>query len=528
MNLLFDPWIPVRRRSGKEVRIAPWQITETDDPVVALAAPRPDFNGALMQFLIGLLQTTTAPEDHDVWTEWLEYPPSPATLKDTLGSHADAFELDGEGPCFMQDFEPLEGEPNPIDALLIDAPTGKTLRDNTDHFVKRDRVEALCPACATTALFTLQANAPGGGVGHRTSMRGGGPLTTLVVPDPAGSDLPETLWTRFWLNVLDRQAASTLTGNRDKDQPADIFPWLAPTRTSEPDTGHDTTPADAHPLQMYWSMPRRIRIDWDDRIDGACFLCGEHGSLVRRYVTRNYGINYTGPWQHPLSPHYIDSKTGQPMPVHAQPDGLGYRHWLEWVDGTEDRRPARVVEVFREETGRRLREEQLRLWVYGYDMDNMKARCWYEATFPLILIADVEVRRAFALRVQTLIDTAAEVAGYVQGCIKEAWFKRPGDARGDTAFLKASFFQHTEAAFYRNLQSLKTAMEVQEDGSILSGWYDALRSTALSLFDYWAARGDPAFGDPRRLAAAHTKLTRLLRGRKLLGRLGIDHKEKVA
>ena len=64
MNLIKDPWIPVRRESGMEDIIAPWQLTETDDPVIALSAPRPDFNGALMQFLIGLLQISAAPEDH--------------------------------------------------------------------------------------------------------------------------------------------------------------------------------------------------------------------------------------------------------------------------------------------------------------------------------------------------------------------------------------------------------------------------------------------------------------------------------
>ena len=59
MNLINDPWIPIRRKSGTQDIIVPWQLTETDDPVIALSAPRPDFNGALMQFLVGLLQTSS-------------------------------------------------------------------------------------------------------------------------------------------------------------------------------------------------------------------------------------------------------------------------------------------------------------------------------------------------------------------------------------------------------------------------------------------------------------------------------------
>ncbi len=527
MNLTIDPWIPIRRQSGAEERIAPWQITETDDPVIALAAPRPDFNGALMQFLIGLFQTAAAPADQDAWVEWLETPPPPGELKARFEPFLDAFALDADGPRFLQDFDELEGEANPIDALLIDEPTGQTLRNNTDHFVKRGRIDALCPACTATALFTLQTNAPSGGAGHRTSLRGGGPLTTLVVPDPEGG-LPDTLWSRLWLNVLDANAVRSLSGNPERSEHSDIFPWLAPTRTSEPRTGQATTPADANPLQMYWGMPRRIRIDWTKRTAGACSLCGEQAERVQQYVTRNYGVNYTGPWQHPLSPHYVDKKSGAPMPVHAQPEGLTYRHWLDWVERSESRLPARVVELFNPDSGRRLPEEQLRLWVFGYDMDNMKARCWYEATFPLVLIDDSEIRHEFVQRVQTLIDTASEVAGYVQTCIKEAWFKRPKDARGDTSFLKAAFFQHTEAGFQDSLRALKQAVAAREDNRLLAAWHATLRKVALDLFDFWAGEGDPAFGDPRRLAMAHKKLTGLLNGRKLKDRLMVNTQEEAA
>lgn len=70
MNLIEDEWLPVMRSCGKEDIIAPWQIAERDNPVIELQAPRPDFQGALYQFIIGLLQTCFAPEDHE---EWLQY-----------------------------------------------------------------------------------------------------------------------------------------------------------------------------------------------------------------------------------------------------------------------------------------------------------------------------------------------------------------------------------------------------------------------------------------------------------------------
>jgi len=529
MNLIFDQWIPIHSESGCEERIAPWQVTEPDDPIIALVAPRPDFNGALMQFLIGLLQTTAAPKNHDAWADWLEEPPAPEKLRAKFAPFGEAFELDGDGPCFMQDAEDLEGEAKPISALLIEAPGAQALRQNTDHFIKRDVVEALCPACAASALFTLQTNAPAGGVGHRTSLRGGGPLTTLVVMDPEGSKLPETLWRNLWLNVLDTQMLAGMSGSPAKTERSDIFPWLAPTRTSEPKKGRSTTPEDTNPLYVYWAMPRRIRIDWKQRTEGVCDLCGNEGqSLVTRYVTRNYGTNYEGPWQHPLSPHYIDAKTGLPMSVHAQPGGLSYRHWLGWVQGSETVKPAKVVTMFREDTGRRLESEQFRVWAFGYDMDNMKARCWYEATFPLFLIPDDQRRREFSIRVQTMVDAANQVAGFAQSSIKEAWFKRPRDARGDTGFLKQAFFQKTESEFYRALNPLLDAIANDEDRNVLGAWHQVLRAAAMELFDYWAARGEVAFADPRRIAAAHQKLRNLIHGKKLLASLKINLKKEEA
>ncbi|HEB87799.1 MAG TPA: type I-E CRISPR-associated protein Cse1/CasA [Gammaproteobacteria bacterium] len=529
MNLAIDPWIPVRRRDDTEMRIAPWQITEPENPVIALAAPRPDFNGALMQFLIGLLQTAAAPQSHDAWVGWLEQQPSADELKTLFSSCSDAFELSGDGACFMQDFDPLEGEPKPISALLIDAPGGKSLKDNTDHFVKRGEVSGLCPSCAAIALFTLQTNAPSGGVGHRTSLRGGGPLTTLVVLDPQGSRLKDTLWRNLWLNVLDSRVVFRFTGNNDKSASSDIFPWLSQTRTSESKSGRETTPKDAHPLQMFWGMPRRIQINWKESEPSECGLCGDAGdAIVTSYITTNYGVNYGGVWQHPLSPHYIDTKTGAPMPIHAQPGGLGYRHWLGWIEGTEVMKPASVISLFREDTRRRLEGEQLRVWAFGYDMDNMKPRCWYETTFPLFVIDDDAVRSEFAKRVQTMVDAATQVAGVLQTCVKEAWFKRPGDARGDTGFLKESFFQHTESAFYTMLGGLKTAIEKRDDSRVLSDWHGVLTREAMALFDYWAARGDVAAANPRRIAIAHQKLHKLVYGRKMLLDLGVRQKENSA
>jgi len=195
MNLLEDAWIPVKRRSGTIENIAPWQLVETDDPVLAVHAARPDFNGALLQFLIGLMQTAVPPDNYDKWVDWLEEPPAPEQIREKFKPFSEAFNLDGDGPRFMQDYDELdETGCKGINALLIDSPGDIAIKKNTDHFIKQGRAAILCSACAAAALFTLQTNAPAGGQGHRVSLRGGGPLTTLVILDPEGSGLENILW----------------------------------------------------------------------------------------------------------------------------------------------------------------------------------------------------------------------------------------------------------------------------------------------------------------------------------------------
>ncbi|MDK2892831.1 MAG: system Cascade subunit CasA [Methanohalophilus sp.] len=318
-NLIHEKWIWVNRQDGKREKIAPWEITDKLDsnPVISLAAPRPDFNGSLIQFLIGLVQTTMSPKNEREWRKHFINPPTTDDLQETFDNVSNAFNLDGENERFMQDYDSFEGVENRVDLLLMEMPGEKTIKDNTDHFIKRDTVSQMCFSCCATALFNLQLNAPTGGQGHRTSLRGGGPLTTLV--------LGNNLWQTIWLNVISEDNFERL-GNIDKNAISDIYPWMGPTRTSEK-KGMDTTPMDVNPKQMYWGMPRRISIDFYDLKEGFCDVCGcETDRLVSRYVTKNHGINYEGGWCHVLSP-YRETKDSI-ISLHPRPGGITYRHWL--------------------------------------------------------------------------------------------------------------------------------------------------------------------------------------------------------
>lgn len=510
MNLIKDAWIPAIRANGGTGLIAPWQIAEQEDPILELAAVRPDFQGAMHQFLIGLLQTGFAPKDLDEWLEYWETPPAAEVLRTRLEALAGAFDFDNPGgPAFMQDYALTDGEPKGIAALLIEAPGGKTVRENLDHFVKRDVAKGACKACAAMALFTLQTNAPSGGVGHRVGLRGGGPLTTLVLPPEIS-----TLWRLLWLNVLD----VTDVPEYPLERPASVFSWMAPTRVSDKG-GTDTTPETVHPLQAYWGMPRRIRITFPAKpVVGDCSLCeAREVELIEEFRTRNYGVNYTGAWVHPLTPYRFDPKKEKPpLSLKGQQGGLGYRHWLGFTlaDDEDGDRAALVVRRYSEQRASELCiQRAARLWCFGYDMDNMKARCWYDQTFPLFNL-DLVQRKRLLLWVDELVTAAQNVSSLLRKQVKAAWFRRPEDAKGDMIGVALDFWQRSESTFYTSLEQLASAAMDGDTppAELYARWGQTLFSLAEQLFDAWVLEASLEDMDMKRIIGERDGLLRQIGG----------------
>ena len=501
VNLIDDPWIPVVRRDGTRETIAPWEITGGTEPAIRLDAPRPDFNGALIQFLIGLAQTAIPPGDNRDWRRRFKTPPPPDELKAAFAPYVHAFNVDGKGPLFMQDYDLSEGAENPVDRLLMEMPGEQTLKLNTDHFLKRGQVKRICRICCTMALFALQTNAPSGGRGHRTSLRGGGPLTTLVTGT--------TLWETVWLNVLPRDILENL-GNTARTADSDRFPWMGPTRTST--KNEVTAPTDVHPAQIFFSMPRRIRIDLDRPASGECDICGcASDALISRYITKDGGVNYKGAWKHPLTPYYQPKNAEEPLPKHGQADGISYRNWLGFVQNDPESRtqPALTVQVFRNERQRYLTDYLGRsapLWAFGYKTDNMKAVCWNESTMPLIHVDD-GIRERYEEGVAALIKTAGLVAASTRSCIKKALFGDRKDAGGNIPEVDSRFWQETESEFYITLEALREAMERGEDMTPLKlQWLSSLSGEATKLFEAYSQADLIGVADPRRIALSRRML----------------------
>ncbi len=526
LNLLQDAYFPVIRADGAVERVRFREIAAGERPAVDFWAPRPDLAAAMVQLGIALLQTAFAPEDSRAWMRYYENPPTPEALRACLAPFEEAFELMGEGPRFMQDLDLKEadGEPKPIATLLIDQPGGNTLRNNTDHFIKRDTVSRLSPFWSAIALFCLQTNAPSGGVGHRTSLRGGGPLTTLVKG--------QTLWQTLWLGVLDTR--SFYGDDQDRWRNSGIkslFPWLSPTRTSEK-KGVEVRPEESHPLTCFWAMPRRIRLLHPVEGNRPCDLSGETRDwMFEAFVTKNYGANYAEGWLHPLTPHYEDKKTGMLMPRHGQPGQLAYRHWLGLlfeVDQKTTLAPARVIADY--SGSRRMRVFSRakpdgtahRLWVFGYDMDNMKARSWIDATFPIILPRTEEGKgvNAYRSRVEQMVQAAEAVANQCARAYKTATVRQGAKTRGDFSFVSEPFWQLTENEFYR-LARLFTVE--RDDEAAREAWLKHLFKQALAHFDRLLLARPVERVDPEKMAKARRELIMFtsFRGKKMRATVGL-------
>jgi len=512
-NLISTPWLSVIRASGQRDHIRPADLTVgiDSDPILDVDFPRADFRGAALEFLIGLLTVACPPIDD--WEPRWTSPPSTADLKAAFAPFVVGFTLDGEGARAYQDLEDLAIEPTPVEALLIDAPGAATVKKNAAFLVKSGRVEVMSRSAAAIALLTLQTMAPAGGAGHRTSLRGGGPLTTLVVPTR-----PATLWHRLWANVPPGDAPPKPT------EFSRIFPWLAPTRLSSKD-GRTTTPENVDWRQAFFGMPRRIRLDFEPNVGrSACDLTGEIDDvIVRTYRTRPHGMNYDA-WggRHPLTPHY--RKAGDPIryPVHGQDGRFGYRQWVAMLYGAKDglREPALCVSQFvthrKDDLPRG--DRSFRLMAAGYDMDNMKARAFIEAETPDIIAPDGD-SEAVAEKARNFVAAANEVAGALGQAVKIALYGDGTDVGRNTTPLTTArdrFWTDTNDRFFATLNDFSKlpAEELTGDAAVPMArtWRAVMKRTALAIFDDMAPVRDALSPDVKRVVEGRRLLVRMLLG----------------
>lgn len=474
LNLIEDCWIPVQFEDGASKVIAPWQMAEPG--ILRPDWPRPDLNIACYELLIGLVFLADPPATNGEWQRRIA--PDPDRLKEKLAPFAPAFNLLGDGPRFLQDLEPLQGAPNPIDMLFMDSAGANTARNNADLMVHRGRYGMLDLPLAAMALHAFQAHAPSGGAGNRTSMRGGGPLVTLVDPG-------ESLWSLVWANMP--CGAPSVAAS---------LPWMKPTRIS--DKGQQSLPPDGRvfDVEAFFGMPRRLRLVGDDN--------GIFG-VIQKPSGTNYAL-----WKHPLSPYYRMKAGAEWMPKHPRAGRFGYRNWLG-VLAREPGSETTELSLSLRDWGQRGGEAAV--IVAGWAMDNMKPRDFVFSTQPLL---DLSTTAEDMLNGMILASEAAAVA--LRGALTPVLAE--GEAREAE---REGFFVATEDLFLSHVQALRAGADPR------AAWLADLRRQALAQFDALAVPGlDQRETDAiERIVSARKHLTGAFagygkQGRDIFDQLGMD------
>ena len=489
LNLITDPWIPAIRE-GVRTTLRPDQIAE--EGVSRLDWPRDDLNLACLELLVGLLFLSDPPRHDGDWDERYGTPDSDR-LRAALKPFAPHFELTGDGPRFLQDLERLEESVkpengNPPDMLFIDSAGTNAAKKNADLMVKRGRYPALSLPIAAMALYALQAFAPAGGSGNRTSMRGGGPMVTLVQPLDGGM---HALWRLVWSNVPE---GAPLPADRAEE----ALPWLRPTRTSE--GTQVVTPDMSHPAEAFFGMPRRLRLLFkEDSMIGV--------------VQKRYGTKYAL-WRHPLSPYYRQKPGAELLPVHPKPGKVSYRNWLGLAFGHESDTFTAAASVRRFHHISDVPNFEIRMG--GWSMDNMKP-----TDFTLHAYPSFRLDETMGLRVGTLVEAANVAAGALTKALKGAVAMqgRALDA------VRETFFANTEAGFVAATQSISNArgQEIEED------WLGTLRRVALALFDQYAVPALPdrsLSGIEAVVTARHQLLANFAKATGIRNKLDLPNRKK--
>ena len=431
LNLATDAWIPIRRRDGTLESIAPADMTSQIEanPVVQTAWPRGDLDAGCLELLIGMLIAALQPKTEADWRRRWRDPPAPAELNEAFGKIAKDFDLfyaDGGG--FLQSREPIEGGRHEASTTLLlnSAPKAAENKNTGMMAGHANPQDVLSLPAAAMALYVFQTFAQQGGGGHYTSIRGGGPLSTL--PAAEHPTLGWTLWGLLWPSAETLAQMKTRGGERTRRKAnGSLHPWNAPIPEGW------TTPSMVHPLHEYWAMPRRLRLITTEN-EGRCALLGTVSSPVVQAVhVAVRGVHYESDWPHPLSGGYakpderVRPRHGPPMPFM-----LSAATGLAGPDERYKRVPAPVLTAFQL---RRKECSKVKTLVHGYAFDYKRAIAWHQleiANMPL------DRKRARTLtswmnRVRDLVeDGGALVVEAVRATASDG--KAPGGVNARTAY----------------------------------------------------------------------------------------------
>ena len=148
-------------------------------------------------------------------------------------------------------------------------------------------------------------------------------------------------------------------------------------------------------------------------------------------------------------------------------------------------------------------------------MDNMKARCWYEHIFP-ILTCDDKRRELLLDYASELIELSQSALKSLRSQVKEAWFNRAKDAKGDVSFIETEFWQNTEQRFFETAAKLSSLQPGEPvDPHLMHGWCNHVLAVAMQTYDRWTLESNPEDLNLKRIMKARRQLHNFIAGGKV-------------
>ena len=522
-NLLCDSWIPVKTKYGELKTIKASEVVQQE--IIAIDAPRADFNAALMQFLIGLLQTVYAPESPRAWRSLYAQPPSEKELQEKFKDIQNAFYLDGDDRRFMQDSS-IKGNGNKTNILkLIPGIVGEnTIDKNQDFFIKSSQISGMSLPNVILGLYLYQnycLSETGGKNGrHHGSRRGRNTMTVLITKEDG------SLWENLWLNVIQKKTYKTIIKSGIVNS---HFEWMNDKPNEKEKSDNDLNLND-----IYWSMPRRVWINFSELKDGICDLTAKKTKIVQNIYIKENGIEYKAKLsQHPLIAYSKD--TDGLHAIKIGPEGVNYGDWLSFI-GSET-----ASLNLLEHINRRSLESIFKIFVCGYlnHPQQAKTLCWYQTKMPIYPLESEEHRKSLEIEINKYIQAANKISnprsGYLSIAIRMAWFgydydeekSKNKNKKPDPFYNKASkalydhpneiaksFWNNTERRFYESIQRLydclnKSTLNDEKKVGLRHEWYKFIRDEAIRLFNRWAFRSGIQ-NNPKCIAKAYNQLMRNL------------------
>ena len=293
MNLLKDPWIPVRADGGTGAFcLLTYQqlLCESGDWQVSL--PRDDLELACVQLLVCMTQVMFMPEDDKTLRTRMSETLSPDDFAAGISPCCDWFDLDHPTQPFMQSRGVKAVENTPIQKLLIGLPEG----NNHAFFNEAGEVRNLSGSLAAITLFNQASNCPSFGGGFKGSLRGGAPITTLVY----GANLREMVWRNVLTRprIAKRQIAML---GFEYDQPT----WVKPIQEKA------TLPWNEIGLMrgLFW-QPAQVELIKSEVL-APCDVLGEQAVPVYiGFRKEKFDFTVEGLWPHPHGVMLMKLKNG--------------------------------------------------------------------------------------------------------------------------------------------------------------------------------------------------------------------------